>query len=106
MLGLMGVAVVLVLVAGAALVWVTRSDDGSGGVNDFGAGPRSEPEEAWAVDLDHGDDDDVSVLSDGERAYVLTETEVDDAEDYSTVVTVTAFAAGDGEELWAEELEG
>ncbi|HEV7722734.1 MAG TPA: PQQ-binding-like beta-propeller repeat protein [Iamia sp.] len=95
----------LVLVAGAALVLVTRSDGGAAS-SDFGAGPGSEPDEAWAVDLDHGDDDDVSVLSDGERAYVLTATEIDDDEDFSSMVTVTAYAAGDGEELWSEELEG
>lgn len=98
---IIGAVAVVALVGLVTTVLVVRalSGDDGGSSTDFGAGPRSEPEEAWSVDLDGGDE--VSVLSDGDQVYALVST---DDEDFDTTVVVTAFAADDGEELWSESV--
>lgn len=100
---ILGCVVVVALVGLATAVLVVRglSGDDGGSSTDVGSGPRSEPEEAWSVDIDGSED--VTVLSDGERVFAVVSTE-DTDDTFTTTATVTAYAAADGEELWTESV--
>ena len=98
-LALVGGAAVLVLVGVAVVVLATPGGEDGGRWGDFGAGPSRPPEEQWSVAVDLAEDGPATVISDGDHAFVLSES----TDDHTTTV-VTSYRAGDGEQLWAIEL--
>lgn len=94
--GLVAGLVVLALVAVAAAVVLSGSEDDDR-ADDLGSGPRSEPEEAWTEELDLPEDAEVAVVADRERVFTLVST-------FEGEGTLTAWSADDGDELWREEV--